>query len=173
VSDPTRFAEAFVVPRGLRGDRLLVEWVTLRRPVSVAIDAPLSLPHSVTCVAPTCVRCELGVGEYLRRDVDRLAGGMSVVMLAAIAFRGMYLARKLRERSIETIETYPAASYRALGVSTTIEERAAAVAARIDGFSSQDPDQVDAGCAALAAASRVLGSGRVVQRDDGEIWLVA
>jgi predicted nuclease with RNAse H fold len=64
----------------------------------VAIDAPLSLPHSVTCGLRDSPRCAPGQADDLTRDVDALADGMSTSRLAAIAFRGIYLARILRER---------------------------------------------------------------------------
>jgi hypothetical protein len=67
----------------------------------VAIDAPLILPHSMTCVEPDCPRCAPGTAAYLARDQDRLAGGMPTAMMAAIALRGIYLARMLRGRAIK------------------------------------------------------------------------
>jgi len=171
---PLRLGERFIAPRGLRGDRLLVDWLDARRPRVIAIDAPLTLPHSVICVTSDCPRCEVGSAEYLARDVDRLAGGMPTAMLAAIAFRGIYLARALRSRGYEVIEAYPAAAYRAMGAEgKTYEERAALLSRRIaGGIIPEDADAVDATCAALVAADRAGGAhdGRITG-DDGRIWV--
>lgn len=62
------------------------------------------LPHSVTCEQPGCVRCSPDQTTYLGRDVDALAGGMPTVMISGIAYRGIYLARRLRARGYEVIE---------------------------------------------------------------------
>ena len=170
---PPRLGERFIAPRGLRGDRLLIQWIDARRPRVIAIDAPLTLPHSILCVDPSCTRCELGSAEYLARDVDHHAGGMPTAMLAAIAFRGIYLARKLRERGYEVIETYPAAAYRAMGATgKTYEERAALLTALIGAFGWTITDEVDAVCSAIVAGDYAAGAHEgVVRRDDGEIWV--
>lgn len=169
---PLQVGDLYTVPRQLKGDRLLIDWIEERRPKVIAIDAPLSLPHSVLCTDPRCPRCEIGAAEYLARDVDRLAGGMPTAMLAAIAFRGIYLARKLRERRYEVIEAYPAAAYRAMGATgKTYEERANLVARRIPSFAADDHDEIDAVCSALIAAD-YLTSPLVtpIRGTDGEIW---
>jgi predicted nuclease with RNAse H fold len=175
LDDPLLLGECLIVPRRLRGDRLLVEWIEERRPRVVAIDAPLTLPHGVLCAVSDCPRCELGSAEYLARDVDRLAGGMPTAMLAAIGFRGIYLARVLRERGYEVIEAYPAAAYRAMGATgKTYEERAALLARRVGGFQWTIADEVDAVCSALVAVDYVAGRHEgVIPGEDGEIWLTA
>lgn len=171
---PLRRGDRFIAPRGLVGDRLLVEWIDERRPRVIAIDAPLTLPHSVLCAGSDCSRCGLGSAEYLARDVDRLAGGMPTAMLAAIAFRGIYLARVLRDRGYEVIEAYPAAAYRAMGATgKSYEERAVLVSRRIG--MAIDPschDAVDATCAALVAADRAAGEhDGLIPGEDGQIWV--
>ena len=170
---PLRLRERFIAPRGLRGDRLLLDWIDARRPHIIAIDAPLTLPHSVLCATSDCPRCEVGSAEYLARDVDRLAGGMPTAMLAAIAFRGIYLARVLRDRGYEVIEAYPAAAYRAMGAAgKTYGERAALLTGRVGAFEWTIADEVDAVCSALVAADFVAGRhDGVIRGDDGEIWL--
>lgn len=174
---PLRLGVPLVVPRKLKGDRVLADWIEERHPRVIAIDAPLTLPHSILCVNRECPRCELGAASYLERDVDREArrrgGGMPTVMLAAIAFRGIYLARKLRERGYEVIETYPAAVYRAMGATgKSDEERARLLATRLAGFSSSDPDEIDAVCAALVAADHSIGPhDGVIRGEDGGVWL--
>ena len=175
---PLRLGEPLVVPRQLKGDRILVEWIEKRRPRVVAIDAPLTLPHGILCDVSDCPRCELGSADYLARDVDRLAGGMPTAMLAAIAFRGIYLARKLRERGYEVIETYPRASLRALGAMETSKKdpaRAAAVLSkRVEGVATSDPDELDAIAAALAAADYLrMPRPEPIEASDGTIWIAA
>jgi predicted nuclease with RNAse H fold len=116
IEDPLRLVELVTIRPGLRDDIDLIDWIRHRRPVVVGIDAPLSLPHSVSCEANDCERCEPGQADYMARDVDRMAGGMPTVMLAAIAFRGMYLARLLRSIGLDVIEVYPGATYSAWGL---------------------------------------------------------
>jgi predicted nuclease with RNAse H fold len=169
---PLRLADRLIVPRGAKGDRILLEWTDQRKPRVVAIDAPLSLPHSVTCADPGCPRCQPGAANYLGRDVDSLVGGMPTVMLAAIAFRGIYLARMLRGRGYEVIETYPAGSYAAMGITRDQLAKGSRVGGYdLEPFSSTIPDEVDAVCAALAAVSLTRGYGSVVGGRDGEIVL--
>jgi predicted nuclease with RNAse H fold len=171
---PLRLGERLVVPRKLKGDRILIDWIIERMPRVVGIDAPLTLPHSVMCEAPACPRCQPGSAEYLARDVDRLAGGMPTAMLAAIAFRGIYLARKLREFAVEVIEVYPAAAYRAMrATGKTYQERAALLERHVRAFRPASADEVDAICSALVAADYASGRGRVIRGDDGLIWLTA
>lgn len=170
-----RLGERFVVPRGRRGDRLLVEWIEARRPEVVAIDAPLSLPHSVGCTVPGCARCALGSAEYLERDVDRAArrhgGGMPTVMLAAIAFRGIYLARILRARGYEVIETYPAAAFRSFGAGRDLDQRRAVLERRLGPLPTMTGDELDATCASLAASHYAKGTAPAIEGADGAIWL--
>lgn len=168
---PLRLGERFVAPRRLRGDRILVEWIDERRPRVIAIDAPLTLPHSILCADPRCMRCELGSAEYLARDVDRLASGMPTAMLAAIAFRGIYLARKLRERGYEVIETYPAASFRTMGAGSGPIDRAWALERRLGPLPPMTTDEFDATCAALVAGDYATGTAQAIERADGAIWM--
>lgn len=170
LSDPPRLLDLQIFPYARRPDAALLAWITDRRPLVVAIDAPLSLPHGVTCVDPDCPRCRLAEPSYLQRDVDKQAKGMSMVMIAAIAFRGMYLARILTEAGIRVIETYPAAAYRALGA-TDKGERQAVLERRIGPFTAWTDDERDAVCAALVALDHARGTRRRVPGEDGEIWL--
>jgi predicted nuclease with RNAse H fold len=170
-----RVLDTVTIRRGIRGDRDLVDWIDERRPRVIAIDAPLTLPHSVTCATAGCQRCVPGAADYLARDVDRLAAGMPTAMLAAIAFRGIYLARVLRGRGYEVIETYPAAAYRVMGATgKAYDGRAALLADRVGAFQWTIADEVDAVCSALVAADHVTGRHEgVIRGDDGTIWLTA
>ena len=171
-----RLVALYPIGRGLSGDREIVDLVAERRPLVVAIDAPLSLPHGVTCRDPRCGRCEPGLGSYLTRDVDTLAGGMSTSQLAPIAFRGIFIARVLGERApgLAVIETYPRAVLRALGLhdgsGRDPSGAAAALARLVDGVSTTQPDELDAIAAALAAAQY---AARAVVGLDGTIWRIA
>ncbi len=170
LDDPAQLLEVHPFPYERHPDRTLLDWIIERRPLVVAIDAPLSLPHSVRCVEPGCPRCRPEDPAYLQRDVDRQAKGMSMVMIAAIAFRGMYLARALREIGIPVIETYPAAAYRALAA-TSKRERQAVLERRLGPFNAGTDDERDAVCAAVVALDYARGTRRRVPGDDGEIWL--
>lgn len=177
LDQPPRLASSVRISRGVAGDRELVDWIAERRPLVVAIDAPLTLPHSIVCEEADCPRCAIGAASYLERDVDKLAradgGAMPFVMLAAIAFRGIYLARVLGRLGVDAIEVYPAAAYRAMGVvDRSYEARAAALAGRIGPFDWREPDEVDAICAAIAAADYATAPvRRKFEGVDGVIWL--
>jgi predicted nuclease with RNAse H fold len=152
-------------------DRLIVEWVTHPMPAVVAIDAPLSLPHSVLCQERGCPRCVAGEGRYIARDVDGLAGGMPTVMLAAIAFRGMHLARLLRDLGLTVIETYPGAAYRRWAEPGA--PRADILRPRVTGYRADSADECDAIAAALVAADHSCGEAVPVEGADGTIWVPA
>lgn len=156
LDQPPRLVSSVRISRGVAGDRELVDWIAERKPLVVAIDAPLTLPHSLICEETDCPRCAIGAASYLERDVDKLAradgGGMPFVMLAAIAFRGICLAKVLGQLGVDVIEVYPAAAYRAMGVvDRSYEARAAALAEMIAPFGWREPDEVDAICAAAVA----------------------
>ena len=156
-------------PPGVAADRDLVRWVTAADASVVAIDAPLSLPHSILCTSRDCRRCVAGEGEYIARDVDRLAGGMHTVMLAAIAFRGMHLARLLRDRGATVVETYPGAAYRRWGF--VRPDRAGVLRPRLRGYRANSIDECDAIAAALVAAEVAQGTAEELTGLDGSIWL--
>lgn len=170
IETPLRVFDRLIVPRGAKGDRILLEWIEERKPLIVAIDAPLSLPHSVICEDSDCPRCEPGKASYLARDVDGLVHGMPPVMLAAIAFRGIYLARRLRGLGYEVIETYPGGSYTAMGVTRDQLAKGGRVGAyELEPISSTIPDEVDAVCAALAAVAQAQDTGSAIGGRDGTI----
>lgn len=172
---PIRFAAQKAFVNSLASDRLLIEWVAAQHPAVVAIDAPLTLPHSVTCTEPYCERCEPGRASYLERDVDREArrrgGAMPLVMIAAIAFRGAYLARQLAHRGLRVVETYPAASFRELHAGSTEEGRWMLLSELIDDLPALSGDALDAAGAALAAAQVVGDKAVRIAAEDGELWL--
>ncbi len=170
MSAPPELLDLQAFPYAKRPDVALLAWIIEQEPRVVAIDAPLSLPHSVTCVEPGCPRCQPDEPHYLQRDVDAKAKGMSMVMIAAIAFRGMYLARMLGDAGVSVIETYPAAAYRALGV-TARGERQAVLEWRLGPFTANSEDERDAVCAALVAVDYARGLAGSFRGEDGEIWL--
>lgn len=176
VTDPPQLLDLHLLPRGERTDVELLTWVDKRRPWVVAIDAPLSLPHSVTCRDPACVRCTPEHATYLARDIDAPAGGMPTVMIAGIAFRGIYLARQLRARGHEVIEVYPAAAYRAFGLMSKADRRdpeqvARAIEQRVPGARPGTGDERDAVTAAIVAVAYVRGRAWSVAGEDGTIWV--
>lgn len=148
LEEPLRLVALYPIDRELAGDLQIVELVADRRPRVVAIDAPLSLPHSVSCMTAGCPRYVPGRASYPTRDVDGHADGMSTSRLAPIAFRGIYLARILRERGFTVIETYPRAVFRALRVDQRSGRDPAAareaLAGRIAGVTSDQADELDA-----------------------------
>lgn len=170
LENPLRLVELVTIRPGIRGDADLLGWIRDREPRVVGIDAPLTLPHSVLCEVDDCERCQPGHATYLGRDVDRMAGGMPTVMLAAIAFRGIYLARQLRLAGVEVIEVYPGASYAAWGVRRgSNQERSEALARRIGNFDWTNRDQLDAVCAAIASADWYHGTAQQLSGVDGSI----
>ncbi len=173
LGEPLRVLDLEQIQLDPAGDRQLINHVVGKQPRVVAIDAPLSLPHGVTCVDPTCRACEPGGANYLRRPADTMAKGMPLVMIAAIAFRGMYIARQFSHRGISVIETYPSAVFRALGLVDRVElrdarARAAMLAPFVEPFDWATGDEVDAVCAAAAAAGW-LRAGEPDTTDD--IWV--
>jgi predicted nuclease with RNAse H fold len=106
----------------------VIAGICLERGVEVVgIDAPLELPHAVTCDDPSCGRCFPDDGSdasYTTREADLAATWrdvghsekppMPTAMLAAIAFRGIYLRRALERERITTLETWPKGVYRGL-----------------------------------------------------------
>jgi predicted nuclease with RNAse H fold len=175
LTDPLTLVDRLLVPRRARGDRILLDWMATKRPRLVGIDAPLTLPHSIGCTDRGCARCEPGSANYLERDVDamarRMGGGMPFVMLAAIAFRAMYLARKLNEIGIETVEVYPAAAYRAMGVGRASGERADALKKWVGDFEWSIPDELDAVCAAIVTGHSLSSGSKAIRGFDGSIAL--
>jgi predicted nuclease with RNAse H fold len=156
-------------PPGVASDRTLVSWIVDASPAVVAIDAPLSLPHSVLCTLRGCPRCRAGEAEYSGRDVDRMAGGMATVMLAAIAFRGIYLARTLREHGLGVIEVYPSAAYRRWAPDGA--ERESILGPRVTRFRASSLDECGAVAAALVAYEHVHARAASLDGADGTIWL--
>lgn len=108
------------------GTRQLAEAVVATGAEVVGIDAPLSLPHPLSCTDPGCLRCFSADGtdaDYSSRPVDRaapwLAAGhtaspMSTAMLGAITFRGVYLRRALERTGTTVVETWPRGIYESL-----------------------------------------------------------
>jgi predicted nuclease with RNAse H fold len=159
-------------------DAALLAWIAHEDPRIVAIDAPLTLPHVVSCTDPIC---SLEHHLYTRRLVeielrDRMHIGMATSRIAAIAFRGIYLKRSLTMQGIQVIETYPRATFQVLGVPTTSKRdpagAAAALGRRVDGVATTDADELDAIAAALAAAEYLqIPRPKPIRAPDGEIWI--
>ena len=173
VEDRPRLLDRHVFERGEGSDVAVIGWVLAHSPRVVAIDAPLTLPHAVTCSECGCLRCGPGSAPHQLRDVDTMVKGMPTSMLAAIAFRGIYLARHFREAGIEVIETYPAGSYRRLGADRHDAQSVdRALSELIAGFAAESQDERDAVAAGLAAAQHGVGRGVSVEGADGTIWLI-
>lgn len=98
---------------------------------------------------------------------------MPTVMLAAIAFRGIHLARVLRDRGLEVIEVYPGAAYRQWGVTSAkgLPTAAEAIADRIECYRAASNDERDAITAAFVSAHVVSGRAIEMRGVDGAIWL--
>jgi predicted nuclease with RNAse H fold len=177
--------------RGAGGDARIVGLLRDARPEVVAIDAPLHLPHAVTCRDEGCQRC------FPRGDVypsyttrmlerkDRWEGPttrppMPMVMVAGIAFRAIFLRRLLEREGIRVIETWPAGVLRQMqnapGRSSRLDvaTRVRLLLESIDdpGHRLQQPDLpldvADAVAAALAAYASATGQFQSIG-DDG--WL--
>lgn len=185
--------------RGRDGDGRLVELIVDRAPAVVALDAPLALPHAVTCTEPDCSFCFPPDGSTPSYGTRALEGAgwrelmpgakspMPMVMVAGIAFRAIYLRRRLEPNVACIVETWP------MGVYRTIEKRAgtahgsldakartALLATVLDGaelieVDSEERDQVDAAAAAYAAWCIATGCAKALRTpelaDEGAIWL--
>ena len=162
----------------LRDDRTLSGVLYELRPTIVALDAPLKLPHAVVCTNDVCPRCfpsDGSVPAVAGRDLESATGWtavhlgrppMPLVMLAGIAFRGIYLARLLRRSGLDVIETWPMGVYRrilSLSGPTAFEDGGDAwrrqlvsrvvhdVDERCPAGTKSERDQLDAVAAAFAA----------------------
>ena len=187
---------------GKRGDAQLIDFALQARPDWIAIDAPLTLPHTVTCDDDGCPRC-FPPGDvaptYGSRALDAratwVARGyemkepMATAMLAAVAFRGIYLRRLLRRRGLtRVIETWPMGVYRSLGTDAARTARATddgwrhrQLQTAVDGLpdvrsaTRLSRDGLDAVAAAYAAWCRAVGRAEAVAvpgaKDEGEIWI--
>jgi predicted nuclease with RNAse H fold len=176
--------------RGDRGDAQIL--VALGSPGVVAVDAPLTLPHPITCTTedcPVCFPAEGAAPQYgSRPQVDSAAAWKSVdhiekapiatAMLAGIAFRAIYLARLLRRSGIDVIEVWPMGAYRALARTPGIavrgddgddEWRRALLAPHVEGVDKAIPrgetaerDRLDAVAAAFVGWLWLAGEARSV-----------
>jgi predicted nuclease with RNAse H fold len=175
--------------RGRTGDAEIARLLAARRPDVVAIDAPLSLPHAVTCTDPDCADCFPVDGvapSYGSREIDGARPWanvghshkppMPMVMIAGIAFRAIYLRRLLAP--LPVIETWPMGVYRALapaaGGDTGDAWRRSALASVVGGAKRlRGTDRLDAVAAAYAAWCYLTGRATevVAREDEGSIWL--
>ena len=191
--------------RGDAGDETIAKLLLRRRPDITAIDAPLTLPHPAICRDPDCRRC-FGDPQtrprYTSRECDlkqswvsagfEMSGPMPTVMIAAIAFRAIYLRRVLERSDIKVIETWPMGVYRALEKRQGLDHETqvddarrlvllrAAIAAKskLPETGTDVRDRLDAVAAAYTAWSYANGAEHVIsvpERIDtpanGEIWI--
>lgn len=191
---------AFIGPKG---DNALRFALRERRPHTIAIDAPLTLPHAVLCEAPDCGVCLPADGSdpasYTRRDVEIKTpkrwnwlprSPMTTAQLAALTFRARWLARAFAQDGMpRSVETYPAAVYRRLADNTNLahaeklnaDDRLALLRmqAHIQGLEEIDTDapatddRVDAVSAAYVAWCHHHGKAEPVEGHEGTIWLPA
>lgn len=189
--------------RGKSGDQTLVAAVVDARPDLIALDAPLQLPHSVTCRDQDCARCfpdHDHVPAYGTRQLERVESWrdvsatmkppMPMVMIAAIAFRAIYLRRALEREELRVIETWPMGVYRVLQASSGGDfdarkplpglTRQELLSEAVDGIEQVDTtsvDALDAAAAAYAAWCKVTGAAKRIFvgefEDEGEIWIPA
>lgn len=191
--------------RGAACDAWVLDTVAAAAPATVSLDAPLSLPHAVTCRDAGCARCLAGPSPppYGSRGIDTretwtaLGFGqkepMATAMLAAIAFRAIWLARAIEARAIEAraparvVETWPTGVCRALerAAGRPPQPKATAwkrelLAGALDGLElvaagGAEDDELDAVAAAYAAWCVATGRARAVAvegaEDEGAIWL--
>lgn len=178
---------------GLRGDRGDAEILAaLGSPGVVAVDAPLTLPHPITCTdedCPVCFPAEGVAPQYgSRPNLDSAAAWKSVrhvekapiatAMLAGIAFRAIYLARLLRRTGLDVIEVWPMGAFRAIartpgtsprGNDGDDEWRRALLVARVEGVDEAitrgdagERDRLDAVAAAYVGWLWLAGEARSV-----------
>jgi predicted nuclease with RNAse H fold len=144
--------------RGAGGDQRIVSLLVDARPDVVAIDAPLRLPHAVICRDGDCGRCFPPGGaypSYTTRMLERKERWtpptnrppMPMVMVAAIAFRAIFLKRLLEREGIRVIETWPAGAFR-----------------RIQGVDEPAPSRLDAATRARLVLRRVDDPGQQLQQ---------
>lgn len=182
------------------GDRNLIDALSEGRPQVVALDAPLALPHPVTCVEPSCGICFPASGpapSYGRRQLEEpkrwrelspgMKGPMPSAMIAAIGYRAIYLRRAIQREGFAVIETWPMGVYRMLAPepvgstsAPTLDDAArrailAKVVAGLDGSEAGawSRDQLDAVAAAYAAWCWAENTAHAVTglAGEGEIWV--
>lgn len=190
--------------RGKSGDQTLLSALVDASPDLVALDAPLQLPHLVTCRDQDCARCfpDDDVPAYGTRQLERaeswrgisatMKSPMPMVMIAAIAFRAIYLRWALRRQGLCAIETWPTGVYRVLqarrGGGFDAKKpipghmRHELLAHAIDGMEHLDPattsdDALDATAAAYASWCKAADAAKRIFvgefEDEGEIWVPA
>jgi predicted nuclease with RNAse H fold len=184
--------------RGATGDERIVGLLVDAHPDVVAIDAPLHLPHAVTCRDENCVRCfpsDDAYPSYTTRMLERkerweaptARPPMPMVMVAGIAFRAIFLRRLLEREGIRVIETWPAGVLRQMpnapepSSKLDAAARAGLLVGCVDdvGHRLQQPDlpvdALDAVAAALAAYAVATDQFHAVAddalSDEGEIIL--
>jgi predicted nuclease with RNAse H fold len=188
---------------GDTGDAAIVERLAAQRPGVVAIDAPLTLPHPLTCADPDCPVCfpdSAVAPSYGSRGVDRAEAWraighvekppMPAVMVAGIAFRAIYLRRRLEAAGLEVIETWPMAVYRLLArhsgdaaAPTTDAWRRGLLEKSVDGLAVLDTadhkralrDRLDAVAAAYVGSCWLRETARSITGAlgprEGVIWI--
>ena len=94
--------------KGSDADVFLQSEVARLQPVSIHIDAPLSLPGVYKNIS--------GYENYFYRQADRELGAMSPLFLGGLTARAMQLAARFAVDKIGCIEVYPAALAKELGL---------------------------------------------------------
>lgn len=101
----------YAAAKGENADDFILDYIDKNQDIwQVYIDAPLSLPNVYR-------NPEKG-DDYFFRCADRMTGAMSPMFLGGLTARAMTIAKKLSEKKIKVIETYPAKLAKVLNLPT-------------------------------------------------------
>ncbi|HTX43446.1 MAG TPA: hypothetical protein VMC61_01860, partial [Methanocella sp.] len=138
-----------------RGDGEIIDFIVSRRPETIAIDAPLSLPYGRCCFNDPCC------GPRKIRTCDSILIGMGhrvfppgYSFMKALTMRGVGLRRAL-EPAFKVIEAHPRTTKRILGLHNFVE--------------AKNEHEADACAAALTAYLYGEGRCREIRGPDGAI----
>lgn len=88
-------------------DEMIANWAQEKRPHTIYLDAPLSLPG--------CYLNLSGCDDFFYRKADRALGAMSPMFLGGLTARAMRLRKQLEGQGIRCVEVYPAALVKEMG----------------------------------------------------------
>ncbi len=162
----------------LHTDKEILEAVEKTGGVIAAIDAPLALPKGRHCLEEHCR------GHVHFRACDRVLTRMRIKYfpitigpMRMLTSRGMLLARRLKQRGVESIETFPGGAQDILGIprkQTSLETLQSALAGICTGDVVEREltgDELDAINCALVARDYASGSYLAIG-DPSEILMI-